>query len=129
MSEAVGYSLSHLIVDQALPLGRRDKMSMHTFLPDAVNTSDKKVPGAICGLGLVVGVFLQYTLLVSVLALKTDCLLAVIEGDNLQTRLGFQIMKIFPITSSPMNALLGGCTLQMILALVGTRDPAPDKRG
>jgi hypothetical protein len=42
MSEAVGCSLGHLIVDQALPLGRHDKISMHTFPPDAVNTSDKK---------------------------------------------------------------------------------------
>ena len=56
----------------------------------------KKVPGAICGLGLVIGVFLQYTPLVSALALKTDRLLVVIEGDNLQTLLGFQILKFFP---------------------------------
>ncbi len=41
MSESVGCSLGHLIVDRALPCGHRERMSVLTLLPDAVNMSDR----------------------------------------------------------------------------------------
>jgi hypothetical protein len=43
ISESVGCSLGHLIVDHASPCGLRKRMSMLTLLPDAVSTTDRKI--------------------------------------------------------------------------------------
>ncbi len=40
MSESVGCSLGHLIVDHASPCGRRKRVSDPILLPDAVNISN-----------------------------------------------------------------------------------------
>ncbi len=42
ISESVGRSVGHLMVDHTSPFGRHERMSKLTFPPDAVSTLDRK---------------------------------------------------------------------------------------
>ncbi len=124
MSESVGCSLGHLIVNHASPCGQRERVSALTLLPDAVNISDmnsnwretrtlfrrRSAPPVYC-------------------TFTSTCMINWLPSlGNLRERSATtvytQTWKASPIASSSMSGWLGGRTCDTIPIVIGTRGRA-----